>query len=357
MNYWITKLSSLNNTDEKKEPLFIVNQMVAEAAKEVGFKEINYVPFTNLQNNRSRRNNLIESMTAPVEDGDIVVIQLPLWIQFNFQNELIDRLKQKRDVKLIGLVNEVITYSDSKPYNSKSDFFLSQMDKFDLLITLNDKMSAMLKQDNVVKPMIPIIINDFLSQKRIHDVKYSKRLAYIIERPTFNFENMVDLKTPLTIYGQSLSNSSISNSVSFSSIDTFEELPYHLNGGFGLVNIPEVHDQKNKELNLSHKYAIPLSMSIFIAAGIPLVVLEDSPYAAWVSKNQIGLIVSSLANIDTSIEKMTEKDHQMMLEAVIRMQGAVASGVFTKRALLNAIRALELGYEDNIYKGNGETEA
>ena len=351
MNYWITKLSSINPIDEKNEPLFIVNRMVAEAARTIGFKEINYVPFVNLQNNRSRRTNLIESMIAPVEDGDIVVIQLPLWIQFNFQNELVDRLKQKKDIKLIGFINEVITYNDNKPYNPESDFFLSQMVKFDLLITLNEQMSEMLRRDNVTKPMIPMIINDFLSQKRIYEMKLSKHLIYIAEHPILNFENdIVGLKTPLTIYGQTLPNSSISSSVTFRSIDTLEELPYRLKGGFGLVDIPEMYDSIKEKPNLSRKYANPMSMSIFLASGIPLVVLEDSPYAAWVLKNKIGIVVPNLSSIATIIEKMTEADYQIMLESVIRIQGAVASGLFTKRALLNAIRTLELGYEDNVYK-------
>ena len=356
MNYWITKLSSINPIDEINEPLFIVNRMVAEAARTIGFKEINYVPFVNLQNNRSRRTNLIESMIAPVEEGDVVVIQLPLWIQFNFQNELIDRLKQKKDIKIIGFINEVITYNDNKPYNPESDFFLSQMVKFDLLVTLNEQMSEMLRRDNVTKPMIPMIINDFLSQKRIYEMKLSKQLIYIVENPIPNFENIVEFKTPLAIYGQSLPNSSISSSVTFRSIDTFEELPYHLKGGFGLVDIPEMYDSIKEKRNLSQKYKNSMSMSIFLASGIPLVVLEDSPYTTWVLKNKIGIVVPDLASIDTIIEKMTEADYQIMLESVIRIQGGVASGLFTKRALLNAIRTLELGYEDNVYKGIGETE-
>lgn len=357
MTYWITRFASQRPLDEKNQAAFVVNQTNAAALAALDFQEINYTSFPNLSNHWERRAKLIDTLMAPVQAGDVVVVQFPLWMQLNFQSEMIEALKRKKDVKLIGLINAVIPYMHAAPYDRATDFFLTQMRKFDLLITANDAMSRKLQQDQIEVPMLSLMFNDFLYQGPDQEKKFVKKLVYVAEHPIKDLTDLSNLKTPLKIYGKKVEKLVIPEAVTFCEYRTFEQLPALFDGGFGLINAPEIQEQSRDDLDNYHQYDNPFSLSVFLAAGLPLIVLSNSPHAAWVSGHGAGLVLKDLTDLDVTLENLSQEDYQSMVTAIRPYQEAVSSGFFIKRTLLNAIRVLELGYDDVLFKDEAGTKA
>ncbi|MCL2677213.1 MAG: XcbB/CpsF family capsular polysaccharide biosynthesis protein, partial [Streptococcaceae bacterium] len=83
---------------------------------------------------------------------------------------------------------------------------------------------------------------------------------------------------------------------------------------------------------------------------------KDSPYAPLVSSRNIGLVVEDMNELDKKMAILTENEYKKMLEAVRPWQEAVSEGFFTKHALVNLTRGMELGYEDVIYKESKQAD-
>ncbi|MCL2676955.1 MAG: hypothetical protein FWE43_03240 [Streptococcaceae bacterium] len=177
MTNWITRLST---ADEQLE----FNHKVASLAQSIGFQELNYMALENLSNNYSRRANLIESMTTPVQNEDTVVIQFPLFTHLNFQAEFINRLKNVANVKLVAFITNIPTYENNKEYDKETDFWLSLLRKFDLLICPTSEMVNKLNNDDV-------------SVRKTILIENTEDYSFGVQYALMNIQNIIELNNTL----------------------------------------------------------------------------------------------------------------------------------------------------------------
>ncbi|GAB2026032.1 sugar transferase [Lactovum odontotermitis] len=351
MTYWITRISSENDAINQGID-YVINQNIALSAEEIDFSVIDYISFPNLTNQPARREKIISALTSVVQENDLVVIQFPLWTQLNFQEEFINQLRRKPNVKLVALVHDVTPWMYAQDYEPLKDFFLSQLRKFDLLLTANEKMSKRLEEDKVTVPSFPMQLWDFRYQGPLKEKTFKKQLNFLIHRGLKEIDYRA--AAPLKIYSQNKENDKFKflGSVEFQTIKNSNELPSLLEGGFGLVNAQNFKDFTNYDYNDYYGYVNSKRLSLYLAAGLPVIVPSNSPQAELVRSRKLGLVLDNLNEIDHLLLNLTEQDYSAMLEAVKPWQEAVSTGFFTKRALLNAIRILELGFYDLVFEAD-----
>jgi hypothetical protein len=347
----MTRISS-SNEEVNQEINYVINQNVALSAKEIGFKTIDYVSFPNLTNQPDRRGKIISALTSVVQENDLVVIQFPLWTQLNFQEEFIDQIRKKANVKMAALVYDVTPWMRDQTYHAEKDFFLSQLRKFDLLLTANQKMSEKLEEDKVLVPSFPIKLWDFRYQGPLKEKIFKKQLNFFSHRVLKKID--YHAATPLRVYSHHDEKDKFNSlgSVDFQKIQYAKELPYLLEGGFAVVNAQNFSDVTDYYYQEYYAFVNSKRLSLYLSAGLPLIVPANLPFAELVKAQNLGFVLDDLDDVDQLLLNLTEEDYFAMLEAVKPWQEAVTTGFFTKRALLNAIRILELGCDDLVYGGS-----
>ena len=112
-----------------------------------------------------------------------------------------------------------------------------------------------------------------------------------------------------------------------------EELPQKIERGFGLVWDGEELDCCSGKFGEYLKYNNPHKLSLYIAAGIPVIVWSKAAVKDFVEREKIGFVVDSVLNIEEQIVNLSDYEYCIMRENAKRLGIKVRQGYFTKRAL------------------------
>lgn len=74
------------------------------------------------------------------------------------------------------------------------------------------------------------------------------------------------------------------------------------------------------------KYNSPHKVSLYIAAGIPVIVSKDSALAEFVESNKLGITVSSLTELDQTITRQDKEELQIIRKHVAEMSAVLRTG-------------------------------
>ncbi|TYC50656.1 beta-1,6-galactofuranosyltransferase [Weissella muntiaci] len=344
MTNWITHLNLVN----EESAISVVTRNTVESAKMLGFQELNHTRYANLDNNPKRRKNILEALLLPVQPGDLVVIQIPLWPQLNFQAEFIAQLKTITNVKIVALVHDIPTWmfgNAEENYDIENDFWFQQLRQFDVLLMANDKAIAKLKEFDVNVPMISMKIWDYVYQGPIIQKKFTKKLYYVSGRE-INSINYTS-STPLHIYDKNVSKSVIENpSVIWKGFVPSDEIIANIDGGFGVVMSENFDERTSMNFTYYNQFNNPTKLSFYIAAGLPVIVESKSAHAKLIQDRGIGLVVDNLNDIDAVLAKIDADKYASMLTALQPWQKNVSEGFFIQRALVAALRYINLGFDD-----------
>ena len=118
------------------------------------------------------------------------------------------------------------------------------------------------------------------------------------------------------------------------------EIPYKLDGSFGLIWDGNSIDTCAGSVGEYMKYNNPHKLSLYIASGLPVIVWKQAAVAKFVEDNNIGFTVNSLKEIADQIDKLTEEDYKNYLVNIKKLQEKVCNGYFTNRALDEAEKYL-----------------
>ena len=352
MTNWITRFN-VSNHSQKHDAIQIVSKNVSHSAQELGFQEINFGNYYQLDD-RNRRKNIIDTVLGPVQPGDLIVIQFPLWTYLNFQSEFIDQAKSIDRVRVVALVHDIPTWmfdDGTAQYDRENDFWLKQLRKFDLLLVANEKGAKRLREDGVMVPLIAMHIWDYYYDGPLKDKKFKKQLFYVGGRDV----NGIDYhaSTPLMIYNRHVEEKVLWNP----SVDWLGRLPSDdivasVDGGFGLVVSDNIKEKSNMNFVDYTQYNNPTKLSLYLAAGLPVIISSKTAHAKWIEERGIGLVVDNLNEIDNVLSSVTDVDYQLMLKKIEPWQKAVSEGFFIKRTLIAMLRYMELGFEDILIDNN-----
>ncbi|MDE6973002.1 MAG: sugar transferase [Lachnospiraceae bacterium] len=103
------------------------------------------------------------------------------------------------------------------------------------------------------------------------------------------------------------------------------------NGGFGLLWTEHEYTREYMRLCACFK------VSLYIAAGIPVIVPDSIPEANTIVRKNLGFAVTTLDEAIDKVESITEEQYGQMIKNVAEFGELVRGGFFTKKLLTDAV--------------------
>lgn len=312
-------------------------RMDAEAIMvDVGFKEY-YL-------SESRKNSILNK-------DDIIVLQFPLlWKSLKKQIRM--RFLKKKNFKAYLLIHDIESLRNNK-IRTFSDFkhsiihFLQNktvLERVDGIIAHNDKMkSELVKMGISSEKIVTLEIFDYLIPNFNRNKTYAKDKIFLAGnfdiRKTKYARNLPE-KPEFEIYGINFEHDNLPNNVHYKGVFSPEELPNHLQGGFGLVWDGDSSDTCSGMYGEYLKINNPHKASLYLASNFPIIVWRQSALADFVKKYNCGIIIDSLYEIAGLLESMNEEKYQQLIDNCKKIGEKIRQGDYLKKALEECERKL-----------------
>lgn len=270
-----------------------------------------------------------------INDG-IFVYQYPISSDF-IGIHILDKLLQRK-VKIIGIIHDVQSLRFSNGNREFINNELSILKKFDGLIVHSVPMMNWLKSNGIISPMVVLGPFDYLNCQPMLDVfSYEKSVVYAGNLIKANFLTNLNIRTKIFVLGPHPSNRYPKNVVYLGEYPS-KNITNHLRGSFGLVWDSDSFDKGRSTYEEYNKYNCPYKLSMYLSSGLPIIVWKESALASFVRKNNIGLVLSSLTEIDKSLSSISENQYMSMVNNAQIIGNKIRNGEFIMVALKNILR-------------------
>ena len=303
--------------------------------------EAGYHPF--FQNNDSNSITLTEK--------DILVLQFPL-LWHSLKALILTKLLRKRQFKAYLLIHDIESLRNRsiKSFQDVKYAFLhflqnkTVLERVDRIIAHNDKMKDVLVQLGIPeKKIISLEIFDYLIPHFEEKKTYEKRtvlLAGNFDIKKAKYARQLPDNPEFSIFGINFEEENLPQNVHYKGAFSPEELPYYLEGGFGLVWDGDSPYTCSGMFGEYLKMNNPHKASLYLASGFPIIVWRQSALTDFVTKNNCGILVDSLFEIAETLKSIQKKDYQELIENSKKIGEKIRQGYFLKTALEKCERIL-----------------
>lgn len=265
--------------------------------------------------------------------NNIAVLQYPFYYDF------MTKWCLKRFVKnnlVAFVVHDVDILRDAG--KSTLEETLDELNAAKILIVHNSHMKNKLKEIGVTTPMIELELFDYVlntipqsNYKKNHNIIFAGNL----EKSKFLLSERIQrLGIGFNLYGPNYEKSKIHwDNIFYKGSYTPDEIPYKLRGSFGLVWDGTSTDTCDGAMGQYMQYNNPHKLSLYIAAGVPVIVWRKAAIADFVKKSGIGFVIDSLGEIAEKRDKITPHEYNMFINNTKVLQRQICQGEFTHRAL------------------------
>lgn len=278
----------------------------------------------------------VKKFIKQIRYGDIVVIQ-------DFYRHYMQSLAKKcmkREAKVIFVVHDVQSIRFNK--TSKE---IRKLNNASLLIVHTKAMAERLRTLGCTTPMRILWLFDYYSADPMQNsektltLKNEVLFAGNLSKSHFLKELTNESKSfsiHFKMYGMhdgSLNLTSISN-IEYAGIFRPEQTGT-ISGGWGLVWDGDSIDSCTGDFGEYLRYNSSHKTSLYLAAGIPIIVWSQSSLAEWVIEHNVGITVDSLRNIDSAIANLSNQDYVEIINNVQEIGAKLRSGDFLKTHITN----------------------
>lgn len=326
---------------------------ILEIAKKVGY-DVKLIPITDSTDKFSLLKEIyltyqkLKEILKELELGTIVIVQYP-WNSMIFRYaKLIKKMARKKNLKIVAIIHDINSIRTNnlggKIYFKYFVKEIKFLDHFDFIISHNYKMTDYLIKNGISpNKLYNLGIFDYLTNKSCpnnYDSFKSVNIAgnlsihkskYIYELDKLNGKNY-----HFELYGINYTNKS-SSFLIYNGAFNADDLPLKINSGFGLVWDGSSINACDGNFGNYLRWNNPHKFSLYMACGIPVIVWNKSALAKFVLDYQIGIVVSSLKELDNYFKKLTLGEYKKMVKNVMQIQKKVKDGYYFS----NTIKKIE----------------
>ena len=281
---------------------------------------------------------------AQLKQGDELLIQFPMLHHSFFTTHHVKKA-QKKGVKVHFIIHdlEALRYAnlDTVPLKHKIRVQIQEsglLGAADGIIAHNPIMKSVLVDKGVeADKIVSLGIFDYLIPN------FQEKTGLTKNQPTIVAGNLVQEKAgylyslpeepAYNLYGVGFDESrALANETYFGSFLP-DELPAALEGGFGLVWDGDSAETCSGVFGEYLRYNNSHKASLYLAAGFPVVVWEESALAHFVIDKQCGLVVSSLSDLKENLDTLSEEQYKEMSENAKQIGSKLRQGQYLRTAL------------------------
>ena len=85
------------------------------------------------------------------------------------------------------------------------------------------------------------------------------------------------------------------------------------------------------------KYNNPHKTSLYLSAGLPVIVWNEAAISEFVLKNNVGITVSNLTEVREILSEMSADDYGIMKKNALEVGKKLRDGFYTKQAIQKVI--------------------
>ena len=280
---------------------------------------------------------------APFKAGDRIVLQYPV-INHTLLMEKISKKLKNKNVKLILIIHDLSVLRFNLDKKSKIRSYRIRFEEntmlkiADYIISHNDIMSEYIYNSNYKGEIIPLTVFDYLIDKGVLDEIPIRRkespiiIAGNLAKEKAGYAYALPGNYCFNLYGIKYTGEE-NDMISYKGSFDADKLPYHLEGGFGLVwDGPDI-DGCSGEYGNYLKYNNPHKVSLYLACGIPVIIWSKAAMSKFIKDNKVGIVIDSLSDIHNKLSSISAEEYNDMLKNTKIISARLRDGYYTKEAL------------------------
>jgi len=259
--------------------------------------------------------------------NSLVVFHFPF--QARIYKWLLSLLSWRR-IKTVALIIDIDGVRDRDEKELAQE--ITQLKKFTQIVAHNEAMKKLLLQYIPDASIHCIQIFDYPFEGSIATKKLSNTICFAgnIKKSAFtcDLENIDGVQ--FNIYGLGY-NAGINNSpaIVYKGAVDANLLPVVIEGSFGLVWDGDSIEKCDDYL----RYNNPHKFSLYLAAGLPVIVWKESALAAFVEEKGIGISVGSLKEIPEQLGRFNVQQYEIMQQQAILFSEKLRKGYYLGKVI------------------------
>jgi hypothetical protein len=276
-------------------------------------------------------------VTKAIQRGSIVIFLFPVYARMN--KLLIKWLTKKKGITCICFIADIDGIKDADEEKLKIE--KQELSAFSHFIVHNSQMKKWVNE-NVSRDVriAEIEFFDFLAPAAENRLQLSKNIVFAgnLHKSGFikNLPVVLSAQPSLrfNLYGPGMFKMDESyGGISYHGVFQPTELISKLNGSFGLVWDGDSVERPSGIFGHYLQFITHHKLSLYILAGLPIIIPSSAGSAPLVSKYGIGLLVDSLFDIESIIDSITEEQYQLMRANMQPLAARISSGGCLENAL------------------------
>lgn len=286
-----------------------------------------------------------------IASGDVVLLQLPL-----VNHTVLFAAAMKRacacGVRFIGLIHDLDTMREMAGRGSRTGFLAKMRIKGEeakplalcsAVIAHNEAMREILASSGLIckERIVCLEIFDYLCDCKPSTARVSRNAPIAIcgsLRPEkAGYAYGLPRGAAFNLYGVGYEGGSSEN-VTYKGSFAPEELVCSVEGSFGLVwdgpSIETCEGAYGSYLKVNN----PHKASMYLAAGMPVIVWRGAALAGLIGRETAGICVECIGDIRDLAASLTDADYEALRSGALAMSSRLRNGYYTSRAVGQALK-------------------
>lgn len=263
-----------------------------------------------------------------------IIIQYPFYTNWRF-NEICYRLLPKKSILLVHDIPSLRYENGEKEIQHE----IKQMNRFAGMIMHNNRMEEWLREHGVTTRMVKLGLFDYLVQE-VPEKKEKTAVPWtVVFAGNLGKSQFIDKLAGCQADGLHFAFYGISpteflkESGCYRGVEESDVLPEVLDGHFGLVWDGNFEEECQETASRYLQYNCPHKFSLYMAAGIPVIVGKKSALAGFVEEHGLGICVGNLGEIREKLARVTVEEYREMCSRVQSVKEKVRNGDYLREAL------------------------
>ena len=193
---------------------------------------------------------------------------------------------------------------------------VSSLNQASAIIVTHKNLQSVLVENRCYCPIIVLEHLDYLMNTELQVPTLSKKVVLVNDEDILS-QLSEQHQFTLNVYGNKKQIKR--EDVVYKGEFDFEQLPFQLEGSFGLL--PTHTDMNSWQL------------SLYLLAKLPLICFESSEIANFVLEHKLGFVISTLDEIDSKLHQISNEQYEEMIQKITPYTLNISSGFYFKKAL------------------------
>ncbi|MGY3211428.1 hypothetical protein [Mucilaginibacter sp. HD30] len=272
-----------------------------------------------------------------IKPNSLVAIQYPL-LSGNSQFKYFIRAARAKGIKFFCVVHDVDDLRNGMNTPKSKD--VEALNSYDNVIVHNDAMKNWLQDNGLTSPVLVLHAFDYLSV--VDNVAPNKielqplnKIAFagnLSKSPFIYTLDIID-KWEFNLYGPNYSpqRAAVVKNICWHGSLSPDEILTNIRGAFGLVWDGEYIDRLDADYGNYLKYNYPHKLSLYLAAGLPVIAPRESAISSFIKDHGVGILVDDLIKLQDFV--ITKEDYQQMRENVRKISNDLRVGKYFATAV------------------------